>query len=474
MCKSATRRPDGTRGWVQAQTTPWRTAGGELGGLLITTNDVTELKVALDAAERSEERLNLALSLAELHVWEIDYVGRKLIKAGAEDTFFERPQTYEDLYKDIYGTIDARDLAHVREAWRRHVEEGEPYCPRYRIARTDGREVWAEGVLRYFADEKGRPLRLVGALRNVTAAKQAELKLVQAIEAAQEANKAKSQFLAIMSHEIRTPLNGVLGMAQAMAADELSDLQRDRLGVIRESGHSLLAILNDVLDISKIEAGKLELEAAPFDIDGIAESARQAFAPLADNKGLRLDLEVTPRARGLYRGEATRVRRILYNLISNALKFTDEGAVTVTVSRRQDWLRLQVSDTGIGIAPGDLDRLFEKFEQADASTTRRYGGSGLGLAICRQLADLMGSHVSVRSQLGKGTTFVASLRLEHLGARPAVEAPASPEAAQPEVRAVRILAAEDNEINRLVLNTLLGQIGLSPTVVPDGRAALEA
>jgi PAS domain S-box-containing protein len=469
----ALRRPDGDTTWMQVEVTAWRDAQGAPAGLVITAHDVTELKAALDAAQRSEGRMDLALHLSEVHVWELDYVRRKLFKAGAEDSLFERPQTYEDLYRDIYVTIDPRDHDLVREAWRRHVEEGAPYGPQYRIARTDGREIWVEGVIRFFADDKGRPLRMVGALRNITVAKQAEQKLVRAIEAAEAANTAKSQFLATMSHEIRTPLNGVLGMAQAMAADALTPTQRDRLGVIQESGRSLLAVLNDVLDISKIEAGKLEIEEAAFDIDEIAESARHAFAALADEKGLRLGLEVAPRAAGLYMGDATRVRQILYNLISNALKFTEAGAVTVKVSRTHGWLRLSVSDTGIGIAPADLRRLFEKFEQADASTTRRYGGTGLGLAICRQLAELMGGHITVRSQLGEGATFVASLRLPHLGARRAVAKPTAPEAA-PEASLARILAAEDNEINQLVLKTLLGQLGLEPTVVADGRAALAA
>jgi PAS domain S-box-containing protein len=468
------RRPDGSRGWMQVRITAWRDAEGEPGGLVVTADDITDLKSALNNAERSEARLNLALEQAAIHVWELDYVNRKLFKAGGEDTFFERPQTYEDLYRDIYVTIDPRDHELVREAWKRHVEDGVPYRPHYRMARTDGKEIWVEGVIQFFADDKGRPQRIVGAIRNITDAKLAERKLMQAIEAAEAANTAKSQFLATMSHEIRTPLNGVLGMAQAMEADELSATQRDRLGVIRESGQSLLTILNDVLDISKIEAGKLELEEADFDIDEIAQSARHAFAAIAEAKGLQLILDLEPRARGLYRGDATRVRQILYNLISNALKFTERGAVTVKVARTVDRVRLSVSDTGIGIAKADMRRLFEKFEQADASTTRRFGGSGLGLAICRQLAELMGGRIRARSVIGEGSTFVVSLPLVWLGQ--ATAAAPTDAAAEPAATAsdIRILAAEDNEINRLVLKTLLGQFGLDPVIVVDGEAALEA
>ncbi len=432
------------------------------------------LTAALEAAERSESRLNLALGQSEVHVWELDYVHRQLFKAGAEDTFFEEPQTYQSLYRDIYVTIDERDRDVVREAWRRHVEEGVPYRPHYRMARIDGKEIWVEGVIQLFADESGRPLRMVGALRNITAAKLAERKLMQAIEAAETANAAKTQFLATMSHEIRTPLNGVLGMAQAMGADDLSEVQRGRLGVIRASGQNLLTILNDVLDISKIEAGKLDLEEVDFDIDRIAEGAYHAFTAIAEDKDLQLILDVAPTASGVYRGDATRVRQILYNLISNALKFTERGAVTVKVSRSGGRVRLSVNDTGIGIKRADMRRLFEKFEQADASTTRRFGGSGLGLAICRQLAELMGGTIQARSRPGEGSTFVVSLPLKRRGqAAAAVTADTDgPAAASP--AELRVLAAEDNEINQLVLKTLLSQFGLDLVMVADGQAALDA
>jgi PAS domain S-box-containing protein len=466
-------RPDGGSSWMQTEVSAWRDGAGAPAGLLITAHDVTELKAALEAAERTEARLEVALKLADVHVWEMDYASRKLFKSGAEDTFFEEPQTFEKLYHDIYGVIDPRDRPMVQEVWRRYVEEGVAYTPQYRIARADGKEVWAEGAIRLYADERGRPRRVVGAIRNITAAKLAERKLMWAIEAAEAANTAKSQFLAIMSHEIRTPLNGVLGMAQAMDADDLALAQRERLGVIRESGRNLLAILNDVLDISKIEAGKLELEDAEFDLDEIADNARQAFAALAEAKGLALTLQVSKRARGVYRGDATRVRQVLCNLISNAVKFTEQGSVAVKVSRDKGWLRLAVRDTGIGIAPSDIHRLFEKFEQADASTTRRFGGSGLGLAICRELAEMMGGWIEVRSRIGKGATFSVLLRLPRIGsARPS----AAPAAAglQAQASSLRILAAEDNAINQLVLKTLLGQVGLAPTIVSDGQAALDA
>jgi two-component system, sensor histidine kinase len=296
--------------------------------------------------------------------------------------------------------------------------------------------------------------------------------------AAEAANEAKSAFLATMSHEIRTPLNGVLGMAQAMAADPLARVQRERLEVIRESGEALLAILNDVLDLAKIEAGRFELEQMEFDLGELMKGAHSAFTALANKKGLSFDLTVAPDARGVYLGDPTRVRQILYNLISNALKFTEHGEVRVAATREGDVLAISVRDTGMGIAAERIALLFDKFTQADASTTRRFGGTGLGLSICRELADLMGGQVALKSELGLGSTFRVTLPLPKVGdalapafARRPAPAAAPLEATLPKVR---VLAAEDNSVNQLVLKTLLHQIGVEPVVVGNGEEAVAA
>ena len=294
-------------------------------------------------------------------------------------------------------------------------------------------------------------------------------------QAAEAANLAKSQFLATMSHEIRTPLNGVLGMAQAIAGDELSERQRERLDIVRQSGESLLAILNDILDLSKIEAGKLELEAAEFSLSEVARGAHAAFTGLANKKGLSFCLEMQGDC-GTFRGDPVRLRQIMYNLISNALKFTDAGEVRVALSWQQGVLSLIVADTGVGIAPEAVGRLFNNFAQADASTTRRFGGTGLGLAICRHLAEAMNGSISVESQIGQGSRFIVSLPLEQISGEPATvvhtKAPVDPSAAFE--KPVRVLAAEDNSINQLVLKTLLHQAGIQPVVVDNGAAAVEA
>ena len=292
---------------------------------------------------------------------------------------------------------------------------------------------------------------------------------------AEEASSAKSAFLAMMSHEIRTPLNGVLGMAAAIERGELSDEQRERLGVIREAGQNLFVILDDILDFSKIEAGKLELEAAPFALESVLSAVRP-YAQAARDKGLRFDLHVDPALGGGYRGDPTRLRQILHNLLSNAVKFTDAGAIEVRIEPDPAGLRFVVADTGEGMSPEQLAALFQPFTQADVSTTRRFGGTGLGLAIVHRLVRMTGGDVQVDSAPGAGTTFTIVLPL------PEAEAPAVVDhaaLAQGEVEAgpapdqLRILAAEDNPTNQLVLKTLLGQAGLSLTMVENGAAAVE-
>jgi signal transduction histidine kinase/CheY-like chemotaxis protein len=321
-----------------------------------------------------------------------------------------------------------------------------------------------------------------GAMLNVTAAAMAWRLFAEVLAGedrarteAVAANNAKSEFLAQMSHEIRTPLNGVLGMAQAMAAGALADDQRDRLDVIRESSESLLKILNDVLDISKIEARKLEVESVEFDLGETLGGVSATFLPVALQRGLELSIQLG-NAEGVYRGDPTRVRQVISNLVSNALKFTAAGRIEVRAARDGETLRLEVSDTGIGIAPEVAAHLFTKFVQADASTTRRYGGTGLGLAISRELAELMGGSLTLESVLGQGSTFIVRLRLERVGEahRPPPPRQTTVLLPEPEPSRVRILAAEDNQVNRLVLKTLLNQIGLHPDIVGNGLLAVEA
>ena len=298
-------------------------------------------------------------------------------------------------------------------------------------------------------------------------------KLEAARQAAEEANQAKSQFLANISHEIRTPLNGVLGLAQAISADELTPIQAERIGVLRQSGLGLLAILNDLLDLAKIEAGKLTIEAVPFNPQEVLTAARQAIWATAEAKGLTVEATVLSEAQGLYQGDPTRLRQIIDNLVSNAVKFTPSGRVDVTLSRPADALVLTVKDSGIGMSPEAASRIFMKFEQADATTTRRFGGTGLGLSICLELAEAMGGAIKAESVEGEGTTFTVILPLARLGDVP--EAPivsAIEPAVDSDQPPLRVLAAEDHPVNQLVLRTLLGQFGVEVTMTGNGEEVL--
>ncbi len=298
--------------------------------------------------------------------------------------------------------------------------------------------------------------------------------LVTARDQADSANVAKSQFLANMSHEIRTPLNGVLAMADVMSRGELDDRQRERLGVIRESGELLLAVLNDVLDLSKIEAGKLELNPADFNLSDLADACRKVYGVMAQEKGLRFDLTIEADAAGAWTGDRDRLRQIVGNLLSNAIKFTVEGAVAARFSLSPSGaLRLTVADTGVGIASDKLPTLFDKFVQADNSTTRQFGGTGLGLAICRELAQLMGGQIIARSAPGEGSTFTVDLPLAR-GVEVLPDALAVGEAEGSEGRPLRILAAEDNLTNQKVLRAVLDPLDIDLTITADGAAAVEA
>ncbi|MDP1872760.1 ATP-binding protein [Phenylobacterium sp.] len=315
--------------------------------------------------------------------------------------------------------------------------------------------------------------------------------LVEARDAANAANVLKSQFLANMSHEIRTPLNGVLAMADVMAMDRLPAAQRSRLEVIRQSGGLLLTVINDVLDISKIEAGKLTLVEEDFDLETVAATARASYGVMAESRGLAFSVEIDDSARGLWRGDPNRIRQILGNLLSNAVKFTLTGSVSARfLADPLGGLILTVHDTGVGVPAGKLPQLFEKFTQADSTATRRFGGTGLGLSICRELTQMMGGEIHARSREGEGSLFEVRLPLSRGqalsstpldAAKAAVEAPADLDDTpgervleEGEGRPMRILAAEDNPTNQQVLAAVMGSLGLEVEIVGDGVAAVAA
>lgn len=313
--------------------------------------------------------------------------------------------------------------------------------------------------------------QLAGAWTELMTARQAAEERERAAAAA---NLAKSQFLTNMSHELRTPLNGVLGMAQALSTDRLTRVQHERVNVIRRSSQSLLAVLNDLLDLSKIEASALELEVVEFDLEHLVRGVVAAYQPLAAKKGLAFEFEVTKEARGRYLGDSARIRRILYSLSENAVKFTHSGGVALRVDRDAGQVVFRVIDTGIGIADKDLAHLFEGFFQADSTLTRRYGGAGIGLAICGELTTLMGGVIEASSELGRGSTFTLMLPLPPAAALAESKATEALPAQAGRPAELRVLAAEDNATNQLVLKTLLAPAGIAPTMVVNGREALAA
>jgi len=309
---------------------------------------------------------------------------------------------------------------------------------------------------------------------------EANRELTVAYEAAAAATEAKSEFLANMSHEIRTPLNGILATAELLQHTELTDKQRRYADTLLRSGRGLLSVISDVLDFSKIEAGKLQLEVSRFQPRAIALEVRELFDGEAQQKGVALEAQLCEEASGWFLGDPARLRQILVNLVGNAVKFTDQGRIGIEVeqietSEEQATFAISVSDTGIGIDEEEQSRLFARFEQADTSTTRRFGGTGLGLALSRQLVELMGGEISVNSEPGRGATFRVVVRLDRTEA-PAGRAPPSEAAAVGEAQeaiSARILLVEDNAINRDVAKELLELLGVEVELACGGQEALD-
>jgi PAS domain S-box-containing protein len=429
-------RRDGSRLWVAWTNKPVFDADGRLLEILSIGTDITwrtEAEARL-AAERNLLR-TLIDNLPDC-IYVKDRESRFLVGNSALATLMGAATPDDLIGKTDFDFYPQPMAAKFRADELRVLESGEPLLNiEEEVRDARGRLVWISTTKVPLRDANGQVSGLVGIGRDITQRKQFEEDLRAAKEIAEAANRAKSQFLANMSHEIRTPMNAVVGMTGLLLDTPLTPEQRDYAETVRSSAESLLQIINDILDYSKIEAGKLELEVLDFDLRATIEDATDMLAIQAQRKGLEFVCDIAPEVPAAVRGDPGRLRQVLTNLVGNAIKFTDQGEVLVrvtleTVTATHVTVRCTVKDTGIGIPPERFDRLFQSFSQLDASTTRRYGGTGLGLAISKRLTELMGGHIGVESEVGKGSTFWFTAVFERLPESVAATAAAARAATQ--------------------------------------------
>jgi PAS domain S-box-containing protein len=450
------------------------------------SEDITELAKARDIARGGElrmkraereaqanaQRLAVALEAAEAGVYEIDHVGK---------TFWASPEfvkitgqgeeaTYEQATQLRFPGFHPDDLDHVRESFRSlHTGSSPAGAFDARIVRPDGETRWIRVSHHLKVGKGGRWLKAVGLIQDFDARKRQEIALLEAQQAAEAAGEAKSAFLANMSHEIRTPMNGVMGVLHLLKGEKLTDEGRHMLEEALSCGQMLAELLNDVIDFSKIEAGRLELTDEALDPQSLLDGVMRLLRPQAESKGLLLRIDCEPNL-GWVRSDPVRLRQALFNLIGNAVKFTERGSVTVRCAApREGFLRFDIIDTGVGIPADVQSRIFQRFDQGDASTTRKFGGSGLGLAITQKLAEMMSGAVGFSSEEGLGSTFWLEVAAE-----PAEAVAETSESLEPVLDGLRVLVVEDNATNRMIATKLLESLGAQVATAADGYLGVEA
>ncbi|NCA68812.1 MAG: response regulator [Sphingobacteriia bacterium] len=450
---------------------------------ILVMQDQTERRRMAAALSASEQRYRMAIDAADLGVWTWNLTTGRLDWDQRLFDWYEVPEAIRQQgLDDIFwrSRLHPDDLVEAEAKLSQAVRERGRLDTLYRIQLPDGRvrHIHAVGVV--VEDAVTNQAVMIGLNRNITAQREQEAAMRAAMRAAEAANAAKSQFLANMSHEIRTPMNAVLGLAQVLEQGALAADQRDLVSQIRVAGRSLMAIINDILDLSKIEAGQLQLEPRPFALAPLLVHLEALLGPTARAKGLVLEVAPAPTLDGALIGDALRLEQIVTNLVGNAVKFTEHGRIAVRLQvidadATRVRLRCEVEDTGIGIGPGVIDTLFAPFTQADSGITRRFGGTGLGLSICKRLVEQMGGEIGVSSQVGEGSLFWFEL--------PFAWATAADELALPEIAGriprgarlagLHLLVVDDNALNLDVSERMLVLEGARATKVTDGRQALE-
>jgi len=486
--------------WVRSKGQALREEG-RITRLAGVFQDVDDLKRSRLEGERFAERLRMAAEAAGMGVWEWDAATGELFWDAVQQDLHGLENATALSLTDWLGLVHADDREEVQIEFERAAQGDEDLEVVFRIQRTDGRERRLRVAARRHADASTGAVRLIGVTLDITNAherqvalewareqseranhelRQAILRAERSAREADSANRAKSEFLAVMSHEIRTPMNGVLGFAEILSMMDLSDEQNEYVDTIRESGASLLHLIDDILDYSKIESGRMELEEGLFVLSELLEDVVRLNEPKASENLVRIDLEIAPELSNCWIGDAIRLRQILMNLLGNACKFTRQGKVLIRVRSVPfgNGLLFEVKDTGIGIDSEAMARLFLPFSQADSSTTRRFGGTGLGLAICKRLVELMGGRIWVDSRPGEGSSFQFSLPLnqgEESGKVPTAAPDAEPARVREggEFAGLRALLVEDNPVNRRLASLLIKRMGFQLDEAVDGFAGLE-
>jgi signal transduction histidine kinase/CheY-like chemotaxis protein len=462
--------PDGRR-------LSWRLALSPCGrrgvdGYLVEAHDITELAEVRERAEHAKDCVRLAAEIAGVSFFEVDYLRRTYTRHGNLEVLLDWTPTFEDVLAEVWCACLPEDRESALAQFSAHIAAGnEAGRMEYRMNRRDGKEVWVSAASRVDTEVDGSRTRIVGAQIDITERKRNEAAMAKAQAVAEAATVAKSEFLANMSHEIRTPMNGVIGMTGLLLRTPLTPEQRRYCGAVKQSGDALLSIINDILDHSKLEAGAIELETIDFSLQDLVEDVVELFSPKAAEKGLEVAADVDEGARQAFNGDPTRLRQVALNLFSNALKFTESGyvaikALSTPAAGGRSTVRVEVHDTGIGLTEEAKGKLFQKFQQADGSITRKYGGTGLGLSISRELVQLMDGDIGVLDRPGGGSIFWFELELAP-GEIPPVREACS-------LNAVRVLIVDDLDLNRFIFARQLEREGAVVDEVDGGAACLAA